>query len=285
VSIPRDHRLGILEAPCIWKLEFRPNPAKHVVLLNVARETDDEFYTAVSGRVRGSARKEALVFVHGYNVTFEDAARRTAQLAYDLAFDGAAILYSWPSKGDLGSYVIDETNVEWTTPHLESFLSDLAAKSQARTIHLIAHSMGNRALASALGALTAKRDRPLPCFSQLVLTAPDIDADSFRQVAHAFRSAAERTTLYASVADKALQVSKKFHGYPRAGDCMLCVPGIDTIDASAVDTGLIGHSYYGSSRSVLSDLFWLLREGRPPEERFGMRVVDGPEGAHYAFRP
>ena len=29
---------------------------------------------------------DVLVFVHGYNVGFEDAARRAAQLAYDLNF-------------------------------------------------------------------------------------------------------------------------------------------------------------------------------------------------------
>ena len=33
--------------------------------------------------------RQAFVFLHGYNVTFEAAAYRTAQIAYDLRFDGA----------------------------------------------------------------------------------------------------------------------------------------------------------------------------------------------------
>ena len=41
--------------------------------------------------------KQVFVFVHGFNVSFENALRRTAQIAYDLNFDGAPFLFSWPS--------------------------------------------------------------------------------------------------------------------------------------------------------------------------------------------
>src|SRR5262249_2696270 len=34
-----------------------------------------------------------------FNVTFEDAVRRRAQIAYDLQFPGTPIRYSWPSQG------------------------------------------------------------------------------------------------------------------------------------------------------------------------------------------
>ena len=51
---------------------------------------------------------------------------------------------------------------------------------------------------------------------------------------------ADRVTLYASSSDEALALSKQVHGYPRAGesgDQLVVVPGIDTIDVSAVNTG------------------------------------------------
>src|SRR5438876_1000860 len=32
VSIPRDHRMGEMEHPSMWKLEFREDPNKHVVV-------------------------------------------------------------------------------------------------------------------------------------------------------------------------------------------------------------------------------------------------------------
>jgi hypothetical protein len=97
VSIPRDHRMGELEGPSILRLEFRNDPAKHIVLVETKIEQPGQFFRQVSERMAHSKAREALVFVHGFNTDFERAARRTAQLAYDLGFDGAPILYSWPS--------------------------------------------------------------------------------------------------------------------------------------------------------------------------------------------
>jgi len=91
VSIPRDHRMGELEAPSIWKLEFRETPTKHVVLLDVSVLKEDKFFYDLSARVRSSTNADAFIFIHGYNVTFEDAAKRTAQMSYDLGFDGAPV--------------------------------------------------------------------------------------------------------------------------------------------------------------------------------------------------
>jgi hypothetical protein len=65
----------------------------------------------------------------------------------------------------------------------------------------------------------------------------------------------------------------------------MLIPGIDTIDASAVDTSFIGHSYYGENRSVLSDIFWRLKDGKPPIDRFGMHALQQGSDAYYAFRP
>ena len=53
-------------------------------------------------------RSQALLFIHGYNVTFEDALHRTAQLAYDLKFPRPALCYIWPSKGATVLYTQDE---------------------------------------------------------------------------------------------------------------------------------------------------------------------------------
>ena len=104
VSIPRDHRMGALEAPSIWRLEFSNDPEHFVVLLSVTETDTASFYKDVADRVRASAGKNAFIFVHGYNVTFADAARRTAQMAYDLGFDGAPVFYSWPSQASYAAY-------------------------------------------------------------------------------------------------------------------------------------------------------------------------------------
>lgn len=285
VSIPRDHRMGVLEAPSVLKLEFRENPEKHVVLLSVTERSYDGFFTALSKRVVRSKGKEAFVFIHGYDVTFEDAVRRTAQLSYDLAFDGAPILYSWPSQGCVSCYSADEATVEWTTPHLKKFLEDVAAKSQATTVHLIAHSMGNRALARAVHSIaTEQRTSPHPRFQQIVLAAPDVDLGVFKQLAEAMKKASNHITLYFSSADKALGLSKWIHIYPRAG-AFSVIPGVDTIDVSALDTGLISHSYFGENKSVISDIFRILKFGKPPNQRCGIVPKLLGSEQYWAFEP
>jgi esterase/lipase superfamily enzyme len=272
IGVARDHRIGTLDVHTL----VRPKPAR-------------DFYEHLQDRLAEADSRELLVFVHGYNTTFDDAVRRTAQLAYDLSFPGVPITYSWPSQGSLGSYLVDETNVEWAAPHLQAFLMQLAAKSGAQTIHLIAHSMGTRALLASLHHIAqSQQGEVLPRFKELVLLAPDMDADVFANQVQGIHSIVERVTLYASAKDKALVWSKTAHGYPRAGDAKpspLVMEGVDTIDASSADTSFTGHSYYADSRSVLFDLFALLRYGKPPDERFGLLAKEQNGRRYWAFQP
>jgi esterase/lipase superfamily enzyme len=203
--------------------------------------------------------------------------RRTAQIAYDLKFEGPAIAYSWPSQEGLLSYTIDENNVDWTVPHLKDFLQDVVKQSGAKSVHLVAHSMGNRALTSALREMVLEQKSACPKFDEVVLTAPDVDADKFRRdLAPAIITVAQRVTLYASSNDEALIASREVHGYRRAGEsgaAMTIVPGVDTVDVSDVDTSFIGHSYYGSNSTVLADLFELLQGSKPPDQRKWLRAM------------
>jgi esterase/lipase superfamily enzyme len=271
VSIPKSHDVGELESPSVLRLEFQQDPMRHVILHGVHNEPAEEFFANLNACVDRSPHKAAFVFVHGYNTKFEDAARRTAQIAYDLKFDGAPIFYSWPSQGGLLQYAVDETNVTWTAPHLLQFLTDVAQRSGAEQIHLVAHSMGNRALTSALRDIALMNKSSKPLFNEVVLTAPDIDAEVFiNDIAPAIVKTAQRVTLYASSNDEALIMSKKVHGYARAGDSgsqLIVVPGVDTVDVSAVDTSLLGHNYYGDNSTVLADIFELLNASKPADQR------------------
>lgn len=277
VTIPKEHKTGEMERPSIFRLQLREDPRRHIMLLTVEQQTEDAFFSAMKARIDDSTKKEAMVFIHGFNVTFEEAAMRTAQLAYDLKIDGAPVFFSWPSQGGLLRYAVDETNVAWSVPHLKDFLVSVARRSGAQSVNVIAHSMGNRALAAALQILSYELQEETPLFQQVVLTAPDIDADVFkRDIAPRIVKTANRVTLYASSNDEALKLSKELHGYPRAGDSgpeLLVIPGIDTIDVTMVDTSLLGHSYYGSNNTVLQDLFDLLSNSKPPDQRTWLRAV------------
>jgi esterase/lipase superfamily enzyme len=227
-----------------------------------------------------------FVFIHGFNVGFEDAACRTAQLAYDLGFHGPPVLYSWPSDGKKTSYMADEATIEWTKPHLKQFIEDLITQFGSSGVHLIAHSMGSRALIrvlNELGNLSANEG----LVKQVILTAPDIDTGEFHQLAAAMTSTAQRVTLYASSNDIAIQMSKQFHKYPIAGEAesnLVIEKDIDTIDSSTVNTSLLGHSYYCEQRTVISDLFYLISAGIPPSMRHGLEPRTCQLGQYWAFK-
>jgi len=289
VSIPRNHRMGELEAPSILRLEFREDPAKHVVLQKTSVTSEDAFYADLAARVRRSETANAFVFVHGYNVTFEDAARRTAQITYDLGFDGAPTFYSWPSRGSVPAYTIDEQNIEWAQSNLRRFLEDFFTRSEAQNVYLIAHSIGNRALTRAVASLLKDRPDLRSRLKEVILAAPDIDAEVFkRDIAPALTAAGRPVTLYASSEDQALAASRTVHGYPRAGESgagLVIVPGIETVDATRVATDFLGHSYFADTTSILSDMFYLIREGKRANRRFGLRPVDKPAGRYWELRP
>lgn len=291
VSVPTDstvRAVGELSGPKWWRLEFRPDKTKHVVLRDVRPLARDAFVTALRDGLASADQADALLFVHGYNVGFADAARRAAQLAVDLQFPGRTLLYSWCSAGNPHKYTVDEATIEWSTPHFEAFLRMALTEIGAGSVHVIAHSMGNRALVRAL-----ERFSGLPSgaahLRQIVFAAPDVDADTFRQIAAAFHGRAERFTLYASSTDIALKASKLVHGYPRAGDTSdgpIIVDGVDTIDATMVDTSLIGlrHSYFGAKRSILNDMFALVQHGLEPAGRFDLKAANSARGAYWLYR-
>jgi esterase/lipase superfamily enzyme len=287
VSIPRDHRMGELETPSIWRLEFSNNPENFVVLLSVSEADPASFYKDLAAKVRASPGKRAFIFVHGYNVTFADAARRTAQMAYDLGFDGAAVFYSWPSQARYASYKVDETNAEWAVLDFKNFLEQFAKQSDADSIFLIAHSMGSRVLAGALKELVAEDPALRAKFKEIVFAAPDIDADTFRRdIAPKIFSPTRSATMYASSGDYALMASKEFAGYRRAGDAgggVTIAPGLDTIDASGVRTDFIGHSYFADSTSVLGDLRDLILFRKRPEQRARLSPLTTGGSRYWTF--
>ena len=288
VSIPKSHQTGKLESPRWWHLEFSEDEKRDILLRKVEPLDPARFYEQYRAEIGKARSRDVFVFVHGYNVTFADSARRTAQLAYDLGFPGVPVMYSWPSQGSLGGYLIDGNNIIRTKTHLKRFISELAAQSNGARVHLIAHSMGNRVLTEAMHDIALAN--PAPLFSEVILTAPDIDAEYFKdEIAPAIQKVARRVTLYASSDDKALKASEEAQGGQRAGDskpAIVIVPGVETVDASGIDTSLLGlgHSYFAETKIVLDDISLLLLEGKSPAER-SLREQPGAAGKYWKLTP
>jgi esterase/lipase superfamily enzyme len=287
VSIPPQHKTGNIERPKLYLLEFGVNPEKHMALLSV-----DVFDTpGLQARINPSHLKSqgsAFVFIHGYNVSFESAALRTAQMAFDLGLKSLPSFFSWPSQDSTSKYVIDEANIEWAQPHIEQYLETFADVSKATEIVVIAHSMGTRAVTRALANLRNRRPDLAPQFKELVLAAPDIDAEVFkRDLLPVLVASAQSVTLYASNKDKALIASKNVHGAPRAGDSepdVMVEPGLETIDASDIDTDFFGHSYFAMARPLLTDLEVMISQRLRAAGRPQLSAVTTPAGIYWKFR-
>ncbi|MDF1657332.1 MAG: alpha/beta hydrolase [Verrucomicrobiales bacterium] len=277
VSIPLHHKIGVVERPKWYKLEFSEDPKKHVVILELDKMDSDTFFGSVSDSASERPKNEALLFIHGFNVAFDDAVRRTGQIAFDLDFAGVAMTYSWPSQASLTAYTIDEANAEWSIPHLTQFLMDLQENTEIDKIHVIAHSMGTRVLSYALA--NAKDEGFDLDLHNVILAAPDIDADIFKdQILPKLGVATDKLTMYASSDDTALKLSQSIHGNSRlglSGASLLVMNGMDTVNASGIDTSMLGHGYYGSHKVVVTDIFNLIIKGLEPLKR---ELTPGPLG-------
>ncbi len=277
VSIPLHHTVGVVERPKWYKLEFSEDPEKHVVLLKLRTMEREGFFSAVGEKAESSPKNQALLFIHGFNVSFPSAIQRTAQIAFDLDFEGAALAFCWPSQAALEAYTVDQDNAIWSVPHLSRFLVDLQEQTDLEEIHIIAHSMGTRVLTQALAnARDAGFDLTL---NNVILAAPDIDADVFReQILPKISGFADRLTMYSSSGDTALKISQKIHGNDRlglGGPFLKLLDGMDTINATDIDTSLLGHAYYGSHRLVVRDLLNLVVRHLDPPRR---DLIKGPLG-------
>ena len=280
VTIPRSHQEAELETQPRW-VEFTFGAdqaamrAQYILLDKVMPLEKSEFVRSLRQQIGDARSKDVFIFVHGFNNTFEDAARRTAQMAYDLDFDGTPMMYSWPSQGSATAYAVDEAAVGISGRRLADFMDTIVAQAGAQRIHLIAHSMGNRALLEALQTYLAKRapDNRRHIFGQIVFTAPDVDRDYFTDAIQSMAESAERITLYASDNDLALRSSQFIHGAPRAGtagDVIVKLAGLDSIDMSSVPADALGHSYFAANSGAIYDIFRLLWRGDPPPDRCGM---------------
>ncbi len=286
VFVPEDRAMGSLGRGLFGRLTKGDNRVKlqHVDVLG-----ERQFWSLLANTVTtlDPGDQQGLVFLHGFNTKFEDAARRTAQLKVDLAHKGPAAFFSWPSLGYGAGYGGDESAIDGSEPAIRAFLVDFAQRSGASAVHIIAHSMGNRGLLRAMDAIASAAASAAPIrFGQVFLAAPDVDAQVFRNLAAAYGQLSTRTTLYVTNNDKAIGLSRGLHRYARVGlsPPVAVVPGVDTVDASRVNLGLIGHGYAAEMRPVLADIHELIQGDTAPDRRFGLRKALGGTADYWEFK-
>jgi len=304
VTVPRaeNRKLGSISRPTWWDryvigVPAGGDPAKHFTIPKdgvTIIPSEALFLVAISEHMKevGEFKEHAFVFVHGANTTFEFALYRTAQIAFDLGSDGrpfgTAFLYSWPSQSGIENYTYDFDSARFTVDHLVTFLTDVAEKTAAKYVHVIAHSMGNWPLMVALEQV-ARSSKVRSKLSQVILAAPDVDAEEFTKMAKKILPSAKGLTLYVSSSDGAMIASRKVHANAfRAGDVAptgpVMITGVDTIDVSLVSTDVfsLAHSEYAERRELLNDIALILRKGmRPPNKRTPILQTVRLQGQQY----
>ncbi|MBC7774869.1 MAG: alpha/beta fold hydrolase [Phycisphaerae bacterium] len=290
ISIPLKHELGQIERPGWFnKLFFNESPAKYFTILSNEQTEEAIFIDLLRQKLGQSDEKDVLLFIHGFNVAFDEAMMRAAQLGYDLNFKGGVAAFSWPSLGTISGYIADSDSAGYSRDHLCAFIK-LLIQSGTQKLHIIAHSMGNVVLTQALLQLKNEGIFPNPIIHQIILAAPDLDKDIFlSQILPAIKGAS-KFTLYASDKDNALLAAKKIrHGYIRlgeGGDDIVIVDGLDSIDASTVDTSLLGHGYFSDTQSLLNDIHLVLLD-LPPGKRVlnpKSKLIDGISKEYWVFK-
>lgn len=287
VTIPIERQLGTIPRPeidlLIAKIAFRSeDPTRDFTLASVDVTTREEFLAQLSKQSADAKtfKRQAFVFVHGYNVSFDDAVFRTAQIAHDLQFDGPAITFSWPSRGGMWDYRHDIDTSLASRDGLRRFLEMIAKETNVEAVNLVAHSMGNapvlEMLSSNADVVTRGGSVTDLKLKEIILAAPDVSRDNFVQTAAKLKGLFKSPlTLYASNNDFAMQMSRAFSsGIVRAGDVPRTGPvvaeGVETIDISDASMGMFStnHSTFAEREQLVKDIRMMFSQNvHPPHTR------------------
>lgn len=267
VFIPASHKIGEVDGSLWQKLVHFDMSYGKIKVKKINRyKNSDELWRVLRKKFKYLRNKEALVFIHGYNNTFKSSAIRAGQIGYDLDFKGIMAFYSWPSVGTTMGYASDEATIQASEKYIKEFLIDFVKKSNATKVNIIAHSMGNRGLIRVVNDI--QKENPNIKFGQIILAAPDVDADLFKNIAKAYTKVSDKTTLYVSSEDKAVKLSEIEHNNPRAGlvKPVTVVDNIDTVNVNIDFTNLfskfinLNHTYFAKEQKILEDMKTLLNK-------------------------
>jgi esterase/lipase superfamily enzyme len=219
VSIPPDSSRKIGQVQ--WPASLPGNPQRDFVTVSADHIDKRAFSAAVTSAAKQGGRTKVLVFVHGFNNRFDDAVYRFAQVVHDSKAEGIPVLFTWPSRGEVGlsSYAYDRESANYSRDALERLLDTLAANPNVKEINILAHSMGNWVTLEALrGKAIGGGGKIGSKVRNVFLVAPDVDVDVFRTQIRRMGSSRPRFALFVSQDDNALSLSQFIWGAPRIGD-------------------------------------------------------------------
>ncbi len=278
VSVPSTHRFGSIGR---WHSRRWPKGNDdHLRVLNITPKSSDDFARDAGGmRLQIGDDCRHLLFIHGYNVSFEEATIRCAQLGFDLKVSGHTFLYSWPSAGRMLRYRHDEATVEAAFPYFCDYMELIASQLDGEGLSVITHSMGNRLIVRWLEQQRVVR----PNLQSLAFCAADVDTDTFSNGLKSLSGIAGQATIYVAVGDIPLFMSKFVHGYNRAGIAppFIQVAGAETVAVKGLNLFDLGHTYFGSAAALLHDQYECFHYGVAARFRQRLSPMQREDGTEY----
>ncbi len=261
VTVPKIHQTGTIE----YAYNKKPDPARYFTPTQVALYKESSAFGRDFDRQVAERGGRALVFIHGYNTSFDAAVYRATQIVHDSGYAGAPVLFTWASAGRALDYVYDSNSATVARDGLEHSLR-LLAKSGVKRIDIIAHSMGTWLAMEALRQLAITNDGDLNGkLGDVILASPDIDIDVFPSQMKRYGIPKKPFLLLLSRDDRALRVSGLIAGNrPRVGgfddDAALAQLGVTVADLTDVQSGnRLNHAKFADNPLLIQMLGEQLR--------------------------
>jgi esterase/lipase superfamily enzyme len=199
--------------------------------------------------------RDVLMYVHGYNQTFENAALDAVRLSDAVKFAGETMVFSWPSRAQLLNYSYDRESAMWSRDALDQVLEDLTSNPNVGRVNIVAHSVGTMLTTEALRQLYAKQgDYAADRIGAIVLASPDIDMDVFTAAIPRIGPLVAKITIITATDDRALAVSRWVNGSTSrvgaAEKAQLERLGLRVIDASSQGWGVLNHDLFLSNAGI-----------------------------------
>lgn len=250
-----------------WHMNAHP-PESLVELRSMKEEKPTQimnrssFKTALMKNV-GSG--DCLIFIHGFNNTFDNAMDRVSELSSFYLIP--AVAYSW--SADKSSSIVEmkdvykksETDVTQSDMPFKDFMKTVLDVIPADRIVLVGHSMGCRLLERYLEdrSLTAECSKQ---FKEANFCSADVDAATFVKRAQSIVRTSKKVRVICSELDVAMQASRRLHGYTRLGEGkgnVNALPhyGIEVVNVSAAVVNGFDHDM---SDWLMSELY---HHGKP----------------------
>ncbi|MGI9521302.1 MAG: alpha/beta hydrolase [Hyphomicrobiaceae bacterium] len=249
------------------------------IYLGSSGENDRGERVTLVDRERVMARREdiALVYIHGYNTSFDEALLHVAQLAATSRYPGRVFLFSWPSARSTPLYVADMDASEKSDPYLAAFLRSVLRDSEIRMLDVVTHSMGGQIFLRAFSRIRSSFDQIKPVrLGRVVFAAPDVAVSVFDEkikdvLPFLMRGAQSGVVVYTSELDRVLRLSSYLRGgRPRLGymssQSKRRRDQVTMIDATRAawwcntnSYSMLGHSYIFDNDRLMRHVASLLR--------------------------